>query len=175
MDKLQGAVDSFKKALTIDPSYSDARTNLGIVYGKMDQWDDAINEFNKALSNPKYTTPQIAHYNLGYAYFNKGDYQSAIVEFKEAAKIQPEIAMFYQLLGNSYTKLDMTKDAITAYEEAKRLDPANVDIYYNLGFAYYKEEKRSEAMNAFKKVVELAPDSTAAEESMKYIDILKEK
>lgn len=174
MGRLEDAVVSYKKALTIDPMYAEAYNSLGAVYGKMERWDDAINEYKKALNNPQYLTPQIAHYNLGYAYFNKGDYSSAALEFKEAAKIQPTMAMFHLWLGHAYMKLNVTsRDAIAAYEEAKRLEPGNADIYYNLGFAYLKEGMKGEALDAFKRVVELLPNSEAAADSMKYIDLLK--
>lgn len=173
MDRYQNAIDAYKKALTIDPLYPEAHNGLGTVYGKMGKWDDAIGEYNKALSDAGYSTPQWVHYNIGYAYFNKGDYQTALSEFKQAEKIQPDMAMFHFWLGLVYTKLELTQDAIAAYEEAKRLDTGNIDVYYNLGFAYLKEERKTEALDAFKKVVELSPNSEKATTAMKYINLLK--
>lgn len=173
MDRLEDAVDAYKKALTIDPVYAEAHNGLGAIYGKLGKWDDAIHEYEKALENRQYPTPQWVHYNMGYAYFNKGEYQRAMLAFKEAIKFQPDMSMFHLWLGLAYMKLEMTKEAIAAYEAAKRLDARNMDIYYNLGFAYLKEGMRSEALDAFKRVVELSPESDAAADSMKYIDLLK--
>ncbi len=173
MERLEDAIYAYKKALTIDPMYAEAHNGLGAVYGKFGRWDDAIGEYKKALNNAQYSTPQWVHYNVGYAYFNKGDYQSAMLEFKEATKIQPELSMFHLWLGIAYMKLDRTKEAITAYETAKRLDAGNVDVYYNLGFAYLKGGMKPEALDAFKKVVEISPESEAAADSMKYINLLK--
>ena len=173
MDRLEDAIDAYKKALTIDPVYAEAHNGLGAIYGKLGKWDDAIHEYKKALENRQYSTPQWVHYNIGYAYFNKGDYPPALLAFKEAVKFQPDMSMFHLWLGFTYMKLEMTKEAIDAYEAAKRLDAKNMDIYYNLGFAYLKEGMRSKALDAFKKVVELSPESDAAADSMKYIDLLK--
>ncbi len=175
MDKFKDAVREFSKALEIDPMYSDAHNALGAAYGKMELWDDAVGEYDKALSNPQYSTPQGARYNLGIAYFKKGDYKSALTEFKEAVKIQPDSSMFYLWLGHTYMKVDMTKEAISAYDEARKKDQASVDAWLNLGLAYAREGNKEEALAAFKKVVALAPDSEAAAEAMKYIEMFNKR
>lgn len=172
LGKLQNAVDVYQKAIKIDPSYGEAYNSLGAVYGKMERWDDAIDEYKKALNITEYQTPQLAHYNLGYAYYNKGSFQTSVSEFKEAARLQPEMPMFHLWLGYAYVKLGMTEDAIASFEEAKKLDSGNADVYYNLGLLYLKEGKKAEALDAFKKVIEISPKSDAAASSMKYIDNL---
>src|SRR3990172_119566 len=138
MNKFVEAVKSYSNALAIDPMYGDAHNSLGVVYGKMERWDDAISEYQKALSNPQYTSPQQARSNLGTAYFNKDDYQSAITEFKEAIRLQPEAAVFHLWLGHTYMNLDMTSDAADAYGEAVKRDQKNVEAYFNLGLANLK-------------------------------------
>ncbi len=173
LGKLQDAANAYKKAIKIDPKYGEAYNSLGAVYGKMERWDEAIAEYKKALNFPEYETPQLAHYNLGYAYYNKGDYKTSISEFKEAVRLQPDMAMSQLWLGNAYVKSGMTEDAIVSFEEAKKLDSTNVDVIYNLGLAYFKQGKRAEALDAFKKVIELSPKSEAAADSIKYIDLLK--
>ncbi len=171
MDKFDDAVREYSKALAIDPMYGDAHNALGAVYGKMELWDEAASEYQKALNNPEYSTPQGARYNLGIAYFKKDDFQSALIEFKEAIRIQHETAMFHLWLGHTYMKLNMTREAISAYEEARKLDQNSVDVWLNLGLAYYKEGNRAEALAAFKKVVGISPNSTAAAEAMRYIEM----
>ena len=175
MNKFNEAIKAYSNALAIDPMYGDAHNALGAVYGKMGRWDDAISEYQKALNNPQYSLPQQARSNLGTAYFNKDDYQSALKEFKEAITLQPEVGVFHLWLGHTYMKLDMTKDAIAAYGEAIKRDQNNVEAYFNLGLAYFKDDNKVEAVNAFKKVVAISPNSAAAEEAMKYIQMLSKQ
>lgn len=173
LGKLKDAVEAYNNAIKIDPAYGEAFNSLGAVYGKMEKWDEAINEYKKALNIPEYATPQLAHYNLGYAYYSKGDYNNAILELKEAARLQPEMALFHVWLGYSYVKLGMIEDAKASFESVRKLDPTNAESYFNLGLIYLKEGKKDEALEAFKKVVEIAPKGNAASDSMKYIDMLK--
>ena len=70
-------------------------------------------------------------------------------------------------------KLNMTKEAIDAYGEATKRDKDSVNAYLNLGLAYFQEGSKDDALTAFKKVVEISPDSRAAAEAMKYIELLK--
>ncbi|HZX47992.1 MAG TPA: tetratricopeptide repeat protein [Nitrospirota bacterium] len=172
MNKFNEAVKEYSNALTIDPEYGDAHNALGVVYGKMERWDDAISEYQKALNIPHYSSPQQARSNLGTAYFNKDDYQSAMIEFREAIKLQPEVAVFHLWLGHTYMNLDMTRDAIDAYGEVIKRDPMNVEAYYNLGLAHFKEDNKEGALAAFKKVVAISPNSSTAAEAMKYIQVL---
>ena len=172
MNKFNEAVKEYSNALAIDPMYGDAHNALGVVYGKMERWDDAISEYQKALNIPHYSSPQQARSNLGTAYFNKDDYQSAMIEFREAIKLQPEVAVFHLWLGHTYMNLDMTRDAIDAYGEVIKRDPMNVEAYYNLGLAHFKEDNKEGALAAFKKVVAISPNSSTAAEAMKYIQVL---
>src|SRR6185295_14313868 len=79
--KNEEAAREFETVIKIDPEYSAAHNSLGQVYGTDRRWDDAIREFQKALKNPKYDTPHLAHYNLGLVYENKGQHAQAIKEF----------------------------------------------------------------------------------------------
>ena len=60
----------------------EAHNALGAAYGKMEQWDDTVAEYQKALNNPQYATPQGARYNLWDSVLQKEDYQSALSEFR---------------------------------------------------------------------------------------------
>jgi tetratricopeptide (TPR) repeat protein len=71
-DKKKGmrdkAISEFKKALKINPNYSNCYYNLGSSYEKKGMTDEAIAEYKKAIEiNPNFPK---AHGNLGFIYID---------------------------------------------------------------------------------------------------------
>ncbi|MEW6418236.1 MAG: tetratricopeptide repeat protein [Nitrospirota bacterium] len=86
------AIPYLREALRFNPYFSYAHYNLGIAYQGTGLYDDALNEYKKAL----YGTPQPyfanVHNNMGVCYFKKGLTDMAIEEFKQALKIDPDFS-----------------------------------------------------------------------------------
>ena len=71
----------------VDPKHFDAHHNLGL--SLLNRWrlNEAINEFQEALSlQPKYTD---ANYNMGRALARQEKYQEAIAEFDKVLALKP--------------------------------------------------------------------------------------
>jgi tetratricopeptide (TPR) repeat protein len=69
---------------------------------------------------------------LGWAYYQKGIYQSAINQFQEALKLSekhgaPEDALFHYHLGLAYQKANQIAQARLHFERAVKLSPNNAD------------------------------------------------
>ncbi|NTU43242.1 MAG: tetratricopeptide repeat protein [Nitrospirales bacterium] len=120
---LETARDSLLRATAQDSSFSDAFNNLGVVYTRMEKWQDAINSFQRALSNPLYPSPEKAFYNLGSAYYRSGQYASAIQAFSDALTRSPRFPLPYYGLALAYNKTEMYGDAASAIAKALELDP----------------------------------------------------
>ncbi|MGI6242736.1 MAG: tetratricopeptide repeat protein [Prevotella sp.] len=71
------------------------------------------------------------------AAYKKGDYQQAIVDYRNILKHQRSADVYYNL-GNAYYRSDSITMAILAYERALLLSPGDNDIRYNLQFARSK-------------------------------------
>ncbi len=100
------AIGHFKRAVEIKRDFSDAHTNLSAVYIQEGMWDDAISEANEALANIFYNTPAFAYLNRGRGYYEKAEYEEAVVDFERAVKANANYALAYYNLGLSYIKLD---------------------------------------------------------------------
>lgn len=95
------------------------------------------------------------HLNLGVTYEQKGEYDSAIAEYRLAAKKLP-IAYLY--LGNAHFQKNELVEAEEYYKEAIKRDPKNANAYNNLAWLYYtKREKLDEAENLVLRAIELNP------------------
>ena len=72
-------LESYKKAIEIDPEYAEAYVGLGNAYLQTNNLEGGIYCLEKALEIQPDQGPVI--YNLGMAYFNKGDKDKALSYF----------------------------------------------------------------------------------------------
>ena len=116
---LDKAILECKKAIVIDPNFSEAHSNLGLAYGEKGMLDKAILECKKALAlYPNYAD---ARNNLGYAYVKKGMLVEAISEYKKALTINPNFSKVYSNLGIVYYNKGNYQLAITHFDKAIEL------------------------------------------------------
>jgi len=165
-------MQQFKKALVLDPKFSEARNNLGTIYLEKKMWENAIEEFTKACADLLYSTPEYSYTNMGWAYFKKGDPIKAIESYKKAIEKNPKYPKAYHDLGLVYFSLDKADSAVNEYKAALRIFPNYLDAHYDLGLAYIKLNKKSHAQDAFKEVVRISPDSETGRNAQDYIDLL---
>ncbi|MCG2712611.1 MAG: tetratricopeptide repeat protein [Candidatus Omnitrophica bacterium] len=94
-----------------------------------------------------------AYYQLGYQYYEKGDYISAIAQFELILKHAPREKDVYYNLGCLYVKVGRYEDAIKAYNLALKLYKGQDDgqIYYNLALIYDKNLKDREKSGQYYK------------------------
>jgi tetratricopeptide (TPR) repeat protein len=105
-----------------------------------------------------------AAYNRGIMAFNLGQFEEAVVAFRECVAKDPKRPSIWANLGNAYLKLKQHNDAIGAYDKAIEMAPSNANFYQNLGNIYANMGNSSKAEESFKKSAELnaAIDPAAA-------------
>lgn len=114
-----------------DPLTPEEHINLGVIYEKKGEIDQAIEEYKKATKK----MPS-AYLYLGNAYFQKGDLKEAERNYKRAIKKQPDLSDAYNNLAwLYYIKVkDFDIESIEIIEKAEglaikalELKPANED------------------------------------------------
>jgi len=123
--RLKQAEDSFRDAIRVDSDYSEAQTYLGQVLANQDRWKEAIAAYRQALSNPLYSTPDLARFHLGRALIHEGDYQAAMEALEDATTVTPPNvppAMLQLELGRVYYKLGFDVRAREALTKVATLD-----------------------------------------------------
>ncbi len=83
------AIEVYSKYLTIKPDNPDVRTDMGIMYRILGDFDRAIEEFKKAArSDPKHLN---SRYNIGIVLLHdKKDIKGAIRAWEEYLKVDPD-------------------------------------------------------------------------------------
>jgi len=119
------AADAAEKSTAIAPSYADGYGLLALIknrLGGIDDSNDAIRLIKKGMKlNPHYSWDY--PYNIGRAYYNKGQYQLAI-DFLQKALERNENSMQPRLfLTASYSGLGMQDDAEWEVEQILTINP----------------------------------------------------
>ena len=117
------AIKYFQRALRVDKNFSEASNNLGVAYEKAERFNEAIESYKMALSNPLYRNAEKAFNNLGRVYYRLKRYDDAIDAYREAIKRFPDFHLPYYGLALCYNAMGRHGDAATAITRAIELDP----------------------------------------------------
>ena len=136
--KYDDAIESYQKALTVLAQNPDNKVgakyqmNLGLLYGLIDQTDQAISAIKKALElNPSDAAQ--AYFNLGATLVNSGRNEGAITAFKKAIEANPNHANSQYQLGVCLLGMaEVTEDGrsipppgtIEAFKKYVKLEPS---------------------------------------------------
>lgn len=170
------AVEQFDIALALKPDYSEASNYLGTLYLEMGFWDKAIESFNRSLSNIMYDTPSVVLYNVGWAYYKKGDYQVAMEKYEQAIAAQPSsalIPLIEKAIGMASFARGDTEDAVRHFRKSLELAPSLVESHYWLGECYSRLKDLKEAAKSFQTVIRMAPETELALRAKSRLDALR--
>jgi len=116
------AVNYFKSSILANPNFKEPHYYLAISYyqiGDLDnsifQWEEVIridsfdntakHFLNNCLEEKEYGRETLKHFNAGYDYYLKGEYDKAIEEFNRSLDYNPEFDKARQFLSRSYYQL----------------------------------------------------------------------
>ena len=87
-DQPKEAIEAYSHYLAVKPDNPDVRTDMGIMYRKLGQFDRALEEFRKAAqSDPKHAN---SRYNIGLVLLHdKQDMKDAIKAWEDYLKVDP--------------------------------------------------------------------------------------
>ena len=144
----------------------EAHLEKGIACYKIGQYQNAIEDFNKAIV---LKTDYGVYFNRGIAYNKLGQYQLAIENYDEAIRLEPDFAWAYGSRGIAYANLGQHQRAIEDYNEAIRLEHLYIEIeypmvndYYNRGCTYYALGQYQRAIADYNEAIRLEPDFAVA-------------
>jgi tetratricopeptide (TPR) repeat protein len=89
MGRTDEAIAMCQQAIATDPSYGNPYNDIGAYLIDEEKWEEAIPWLQKATIAPRYETRQFAYMNLGRAYQNLGQYETAKQHFEQALVEEP--------------------------------------------------------------------------------------
>jgi tetratricopeptide (TPR) repeat protein len=120
-NRLGEAVDSFRRAIALDPNHFVARNRLGEELLDGGNAEDALPQFRAAVrAHPRFA---VAWKNLGDAQLRLGRAEEAVASLAEAVRVNPELASAHKKLGDGLAALGRRGEAEAAYRSALGLNP----------------------------------------------------
>lgn len=153
LEQFATSEDSFEKAISLAPEFSDAHFNLGIVLQAQGKFDRAANSYRRTLSlNSGHPG---AHNNLGALLQAQGQVPSAIEHYRRALQLEPRFVDAHENLGIALHIEGRLDEAIESYRQVLSLAPHRVEILEKLGDIYRKQGKNAEATEYYRKALQI--------------------
>lgn len=152
---------------------SNARTNTGIALAALGRVDEAIEEFQKALSDDTYRSPDIALVNLCEAYQRKKQFAVAIDYCKQALERNRASCFAHYKLAEAYKEMGQTRTAIESYDKAAHYCPNWAQPFLDRGTARMKLKEFPQACADFWSAYYIDPESGEAQQAKRYIERIK--
>lgn len=171
------AIAAFQRAIALKPDYSEAHNFLGILYSNAGQWDLAIAAFSKALDNIVYDTPAAALYNMGWAYYQKGDHATAMNKYQEAMSREPNTVLMPIIaknMGLASLALGQVNEAMQYFRRAIAVVPNYSEAQYWLAECHVRNRNWEEARMQFQALVKAAPESEFGLKAKQRLNDLKQ-
>ncbi len=122
---------------------------------------------NSPSSNTAGVNPHaISLYNLGLNAYKQGSPESAIIFFKRAVDLDPDLADAQYNLGVLYQSEKRLKEAVPRFKEALRVRPEDADSHYQLALALIDLNELSEARQ---QLMTIAPNNSHFTDAQKRV------
>ena len=133
---LQGAVRAYLAILGPHPARADVRSNLGAAYSALGRYEDAIEQYKRALLIDN--SNHAIRFNLALAYYKAAWFTEAAAElerFIAAVPNSPQTANARLVLADCRVRLGEYKKVIQSLSPLAEADPTNRTLAYLLGSA----------------------------------------
>jgi Flp pilus assembly protein TadD len=150
-----------------------AHYNLADIYYEVDEFEEAILHFRKALEiNPN--DPE-ARNALGLALTEVKRFEDALVHFQASLKINPAQAQVQINLGLALQNLRMFEQATAHFQQAIKIDPDNASAHFNLGNVLGDQNRFDEAIQQFQTALRIDPQNARVHNNLGLALFMKER
>lgn len=124
------SIASMQKVIQLDPENSNALNYLGYTYAdlgiNLDEAENLIRTALKFRPNDGYIID-----SLGWVYYQKGQYEQAIIFLEKAVGLVDDDPILLEHLGDVYFKINDLPQAIEFYQRALENEPENPKVLKN--------------------------------------------
>ena len=171
------AVKTFRKALEVDPEYSDAAVGLSIILNDLGKYDEAKKVFEKAqgIINQRKQARQAdnmdekfaqKHIELGDLYLQYNRYESALMQYQMAQKLTANKVEISLTIAECYWQFGQTQSAVQELRALLQSQPQAHKARLKLGMVLYNNQKIAEAVDQWEHVIRFEPRN---EDALRYL------
>jgi len=148
--KLDQAAEDYRIFLQQYPNVAAVHSNLGAALAGLGRYEDAIEEYNRALKLQP--LPQV-QMNLALAYYKIGRLTDAADAFDKAHGLMPQDSRPVLLEADCYLRLGDNKKVIQLLTPVEQDTPDDLAVTYMLGTALVRDGKASEGQIRIDKIL----------------------
>ncbi len=150
--RLEEAIETFEKALELEPDDWASHNNIGCCYKYLGQFEKAVQCLEKAVECMGDSKSVLPYSNMADCYEAMGDYKKAIWCYEEDLKMFPDRKSLWREIGLLYQYMEDYDNALKYFEK----DPEQDDYYDDVGFIYFLQGKTKEAIKTYVKGINKA-------------------
>lgn len=174
------AIKTFRRALEIDPDYTDASVGLSIILNDLGRYEEGQKVFTEAQDrldrrnkkNDPHINEKIAHKfeEIADLCFQTKRYAEAIENLERAIALTPKRTDLPLRIVDCYSKMNQPDKAFRMLKQLLKDDPDNISARNKLGVLLYNRNQVAEAIEQWEGVLNRDPRHT---EAKKYIRMAK--
>ena len=129
------AMAAYREATRAKPDFLRPANSIAYLLASEERFAEAEPYFQAVLRADPGNA--VAHFNLGFTFDKRGQFEKAIHEFREATRLNPKIDRAWYGLGLAHAQLGQHREAAEALEQAATLQPMNPHAWYQFGMALH--------------------------------------
>lgn len=154
-------------AAKTSPSSPQNHNNLGDLYSRRGDLENAVKEFTRATQLlPNYGD---AYHNLANTYLQMGKTDLAIENYQKALSFNPNLWQSHQNLAAIYASQKNFDLALEHLQEGLEVSPNNPSLLTSLGLAYWQKGENALARQTLQKVLQIDPGNKNAAQILEKI------
>lgn len=171
--KFASAIDCFKKALDINPRYTEAILNLAVLYNDLGQYEEAKKLYGSLKKQTTKAFGQIEpvlrgklsnlHADIGDIYRSIGLHKYAIDEYRKALELNPDYFDIRTKLGQALREEGRLNDSLKELKRVLDSDSSYCPALIQQGITLYTMNRTSDAKRAWNSALEKDADNKYAQ------------
>jgi len=149
------AIESYNKAININPNYVHSWYNLGYTYHGMNKLEKALDAYMKAIRLER--NDEVLWNNTGNALYNLGRYEESIPFFIKAVGANPDYEIAWNNIGNALDKMKKHRESIPYHNKSIEIRSDFDYALYAKGYAIAKLGDLDEGADLITISLELNP------------------
>jgi tetratricopeptide (TPR) repeat protein len=158
LGRAQESISTYRAALRVKSDFHRCSNRIAYILAGLERYAEAEPYFREVLgADPGNAS---AHFNLGYTYDKRGQFENAVESFREATRLNPKFDRAWYGLGLAQAALGKHEEAAKALHQAATLQPMNPHAWYQLGMAYHTVHNREKVNEVVMHLLRFDPKMT---------------
>ena len=130
----------------LEPTNYDIYLTRGAIYSQMQNYQKAIEEYNKAVAGAD--DPDYVYCNIAIEYENLGNFDKTLEYLDKALKVNPNNDLAIYEAAYCFDLLSLTDEGITFFQKLIDRNPYSTEAWFNLGVSYINAGLYEKALEA---------------------------